>query len=305
MRPLHILLAVLVAAIWGFNFVVIKVGLRDFPPILFSGLRFLVAALPLLVLIGWKGGWKGGWKAGPTVAWRYVIGIGVVLGVVKFSLLFIGMDIGMPAGLSSLVLQAQAFFTVFYAALLLDERPTRRQALGMLVAFSGIGLIATEMPAGHSLLGLALVMAAAAAWGVSNIFMKLARPTDMVRLILWVSVVPPLPLFALSLAMEGPDRIVAALSGMTWLGVGAVLYISILSTLVAFAIWGFLLKTYTATLVAPFSLLVPVFGLSSAALLLGESLSAVKFAGAALVMAGLLLTIVKRVRPQTAAQTTA
>jgi len=289
MRLPHVMLAVLVAAVWGFNFVVIKVGLRDFPPILFSGLRFLVAALPLVVL---------GWKGGPGVAWRYIIGIGVVLGVVKFSLLFIGMDIGMPAGLSSLVLQAQAFFTVLYAVLLLGETPTQRQMLGMAVAFSGIGLIAIEMPAGNSLAGLGLVVAAAAAWGVSNILMKLAKPTDMLRLILWVSVVPPLPLFALSLAVEGQERVMHALINLTWLGIGALLYISVLSTLLAFAIWSFLLKTYAAGLVAPFSLLVPVFGISSAGLVLGEPLSAAKLGGAALVLAGLILTVTQGVRGQ-------
>ncbi len=156
MRTSHILLAVAVAAVWGLNFVAIKLGLRDFPPILFSSLRFALAALPLLVL---------GFRDGPPVPWRFIIGIGVALGVVKFPLLFFGIDVGMPAGLASLVLQSQAFFTAIFAVFLLGDRPGPRQIAGMLVAFAGVGLIATEMPAGNSLFGLALTLAAAAAWG--------------------------------------------------------------------------------------------------------------------------------------------
>jgi len=284
MRLAHIVLAVLVAAVWGFNFVAIKVGLRDFPPILFSSLRFLLAATPLLVL---------GVRGGPPVAWRHILGIGIVLGVVKFSMLFVGMDVGMPAGLSSLVLQSQAFFTVLFAAVLLGDRPGWRPLLGMATAFAGIGVIAMDMPAGGSLIGLGLVIAAAAAWGVSNILMKQARAPDLFRLMLWVSLVPPLPLFLLSLAVEGPQRIVGALAGLTWLGFGALAYIAAGATLFGFAAWGFLLRHHPASLVAPFSLLVPIFGMSSSALLLGEEVSSAKVAGAVLVFAGLAVTVLK------------
>lgn len=293
MRPLHILLAVSVAAVWGFNFVAIKVGLRDFPPILFSSLRFALAATPLLVL---------GLKGGPPVPWRFVLGIGVVLGVVKFSLLFVGMDVGMPAGLSSLVLQAQAFFTVLFAALALGDRPGPRPLAGMVVAFAGIGVIALEMPAGDSLLGLALCIAAAMAWGVSNILMKQARAPDLFRLMLWVSVVPPLPLLLLSLGLEGPERIGAALTSLTWLGVGALAYIAAGATLFGFASWGFLLRHYPVSMVAPFSLLVPIFGMSSGALLLGEDFSPAKIAGAVLVFVGLAITVLKLPQGQPATQ---
>ena len=281
MRPLHIALAVAVAAVWGFNFVMIKLGLRDVPPVLFSCLRFALAATPLLVL---------GVRGGPPVPWRYIIGIGVSLGVVKFSLLFIGMDIGMPAGLSSLVLQSQAFFTALFAAVVLGDRPGPRQVAGMAVAFGGIGVIALEMPAGDSLLGLGLVVAAAACWGVSNIIMKSAKAPDLFRLMLWVSLVPPVPLFLLSLGMEGPERIVAALTGLSGMGIAALVYIAAGATLFGFAAWGFLLRSYPASQVAPFSLLVPIFGMTSSALVLGETLTAAKLAGAALVFAGVALT---------------
>ncbi|PWC39009.1 EamA family transporter [Azospirillum sp. TSO35-2] len=288
MRASHILLAVAVAAVWGFNFVAIKVGLRDFPPLLFSCLRFALAALPLLVL---------GWRQGPPVPWRLVIGIGVMLGVVKFPLLFLGIDVGMPAGLASLVLQAQAFFTAIFAAFALGDRPGPRQILGMLVAFAGVGLIATELPAGESLLGLGLTLAAAAAWGVSNILMKQAKAPDLFRLMVWVSLIPPLPLLILSAALEGPDRIVHAFTTLTLVGVGSLLYIAAAATLFGFAAWGFLMRHYPASLVAPFSLLVPIFGMSSSALFLGETFTTAKLAGGVLVFAGLALSVLKLPAP--------
>ena len=291
MRTAHIALAVAVAAVWGFNFVAIKVGLADFPPILFCALRFALAALPLLVL---------GLRGGPPVPWRFILGIGLVLGVVKFSLLFVGMDVGMPAGLSSLVLQSQAFFTALFAAVVLGERPGPKQMLGMAVAFSGIGLIAAEMPAGDSLLGLGLVIAAAAAWGVSNLLMKQAKAPDLFRMMLWVSAVPPIPLFLLSLGLEGPDRVWHALTHLTPLGIGAAVYIAFGATLFGFAAWGFLLRHHPASLVAPFSLLVPIFGMSSSALLLGESFTPLKLAGALLVLAGLAVAVQKLPTPRPA-----
>ncbi|AWK85777.1 EamA family transporter [Azospirillum thermophilum] len=291
MRSIHVALAMAVAAVWGINFVAIKLGLRDFPPILFSCLRFALAALPLLVL---------GVRGGPPVPWRYVLGIGLALGVVKFSLLFVGIDIGMPAGLASLVLQSQAFFTALFAALVLGDRPGLRQIAGMAVAFSGVALIASGMPAGNSLLGLLLVLAAAAAWGVSNIMMKQARAPDLLRLMLWVSLVPPLPLLGLSLVLEGPERILHALGSLSLTGVASLVYISAGATLFGFAAWGFLLRHYPASLVAPFSLLVPIFGMSSSALVLGESFTAMKLAGSALVFCGLALAVLKLPAPRAA-----
>ena len=292
MRASHIALAVAVTAVWGFNFVAIKVGLKDFPPILFCVLRFLVAATPLLFL---------GVRQGPPVAWRYVLGIGLFLGALQFSLLFVGMDIGMPPGLSSLVLQSQAFFTALFAAVVLGDRPGIRQILGMVVAFSGIGVIATEMPTGDSLLGLALLLGAAAAWGIGNILMKQAKAPDLLRLMLWVSLVPPVPLLLLSFALEGPERMAHALANLTLPGLAALAYIAGGATLFGFAAWGFLLRHHPASLVAPFSLLVPIFGMSSSALLLGEGFTPVKLAGALLVFGGLAIAVLRLPALRTAA----
>lgn len=276
----HIALATMVAAIWGINFVVIRIGLDNFPPILFSAIRFSLAAVPLVFFIG-----------PPPVAWRWVIAIGFTLGIVKFSLLFIGIDLGTPPGLASLVLQCQAFFTALFAAMILRERPALVQILGIIVAFAGIGLIATLQGSADSLLALALIVAAGAVWGVANILTKMSGALDMFRLIVWVSVVPPLPLFALSYAFEGSERIEAAVTQLSWTGVGAVVYIAFISTIVAFGVWGFLLRVHSASIVAPFSLLVPIFGMASSALILGETFGPTKLMASALVFVGLLLVV--------------
>ncbi|WP_328948610.1 EamA family transporter [Streptomyces sp. NBC_00184] len=279
MRPLHIALAVLVAALWGVNFVVIELGLDHFPPLLFSALRFLVAALPAVFFVG-----------RPKVAWKWIVGVGLALGVAKFGLLFIGMDRGMGAGLSSLVLQVQAVFTALFAALVLGERPGKVALLGMAVAFSGIGVAAVDEGASGPVLAFVLVIAAAACWGVSNVLTRRAAPPDSLNFMVWVSTVPVLPLLGLSLLFEGWGRDRDALAALDLSGAAIIVYVAWVVTIFGFGAWGFLLSRYQASSVAPFTLLVPVFGMSSAALLLGESVSPLRWCAAALLVGGVALT---------------
>ncbi|WP_086665668.1 EamA family transporter [Lentzea kentuckyensis] len=274
MSPRHVLLAVLVAAIWGFNFVVLKIGLDEFPPILFSALRFLAAAVPAIFFVG-----------RPSVAWKWVIAVGLVLGVAKFSFLFIGLKVGMPAGLSSLVLQSQVIFTTVFAAAVLRERPKPVQITGIALAVAGIGVIAWDYGLSSPLLGFLLLVGAGACWGVSNVLMRYARPADTLRFMVWVSAVAVLPLFGLALLTED----VSALGRLNWAGAGAVGYVAWISTLLGFAIWGFLLRQYESSVVAPFSLLVPVFGMFSAWAFLGEDLSVLQAAAGGIVLLGLAI----------------
>ncbi|MEU8698150.1 EamA family transporter [Streptomyces sp. NPDC048680] len=291
MRPLHITLAALVAAVWGVNFVVIELGLDHFPPLLFSALRFLVAALPAVFLVG-----------RPKVARKWIVGVGLALGVAKFGLLFIGMDRGTGAGLSSLVLQVQAVFTALFAALALGERPGRTRVLGMAVALAGIGVAAVDEGADGPVLAFVLVIAAAACWGVSNVLTRKAAPPDALSFMVWVSTVPVLPLLGLSLLFEGWDRDTEALAALDWSGAGIIVYVAWITTVFGFGAWGFLLSRYPASSVAPFTLLVPVFGMSSAALLLDESVSPLRWCAAALLVGGVALTSLagaRRPRPAT------
>ncbi|MBQ0829156.1 EamA family transporter [Streptomyces tagetis] len=286
MRPSHLALAVLVAAVWGVNFTVIEIGLDHFPPLLFSALRFLAAALPAVFLVG-----------RPKVAWRWIVGVGLVLGVAKFGLLFVGMDAGMPAGLSSLVLQIQAVFTALFAALALGERPSGVRIAGMLIALGGIGVAAVDQGAAGGPVAFALVVGAAACWGVSNVLTRKAAPEDSLNFMVWVSTVPVLPLLALSLLLEGPSRDLAALGSLDWRGAGTVIYVAWITTVFGFGAWGWLLRRHPASTVAPFSLLVPVFGMSAAALFLDEAITPLRWCAAALLVGGVALTSLPRTAP--------
>lgn len=281
-KPRHAALAVLVAAIWGVNFVAIKIGLQDFPPLLFSGLRFLVAAVPALFFVG-----------PPRVAWKWVVAVGLILGVAKFGFVFTGMYAGMPAGLSSLVLQSQVVFTVVFAAVLLRERPRRAQLVGIGVASVGILVIAVDYGVGGPMGAFVLVIAGAACWGLSNVVTRYAKPPDALSFIVWVSAVAVVPLLGLSLVVEGVDADLAALAAFDWTGAVTLGFVAWVSTLLGFGLWGYLLREYDASTVAPFSMLVPVAGMLSAWLVLGEELTVLRCAAALLVIAGMASTAIK------------
>jgi O-acetylserine/cysteine efflux transporter len=275
-------MAILVALLWGFNFIVIKFGLDAFPPLLFSALRFFCAAFPAVFFIDRK-----------QIPWRVILQVGIVLGVIKYSLLYLGIKAGMPAGLSSLALQAQVPFTILLSAFLLGDSPTRIQRLGIAIALVGIAIIAYGRASDTSMVGLVLLISAAVAWACANVLIKRAGKrsggVDPFRLMVWMSVVPPLPLLVISLFTEHDQ--VAAVSHMGLGGLGAVIYTGPIATVVAFGLWGRLLHTYSATLVTPFALLVPVFGIAFSALLLGETLTPVNLSAVLVVLLGLVTVV--------------
>ncbi len=270
----HIALAVAVAVIWGVNFVVIHVGLDSFPPLLFAALRFGLVAMALPFV------------PRPGVPARYVVAVGVFLSAGQFGLLFVGIDRGMPAGLASLVLQLQAAFTIGLAVLLLGERPRPAQLAGSVLALVGIGVIAGGRAGAVPLGALALTIGAAACWGLGNVATRKARSPHPVGLLVWSSLIPPLPLLALSLMSERGEPVVIDPAGVL-----ALLYVVGLSTFVGFGAWAWLLGRHPASTVAPFTLLVPVVGIAAAWLALGETPSAAELGGAAVVLTGLGLTV--------------
>ena len=280
MNPRHVLLALAVVVVWGVNFVIIEVGLEGFPPLLFSALRFFFAAVPAIFILG-----------KPRVAWRYVIAVGLALGVAKFGLLFIAMDHGVPAGLASLVLQCQVIFTVLFAVLVLRERPRRTQLAGIAIACVGMLLIMLDHGLQAPLGALLLVIVAGACWGVSNTVTRHAKPQDTLRFMVWVSAVAVLPLTLLSLLTEGVSADLDALRNINLTGVGAIAYLSFMATLFGFGIWGYLLRQYDASTVAPFSLLVPVVGMAAAWALRGETVGPQQAIAATLIIGGMACTI--------------
>ena len=285
MKPGHALLALLVAAVWGFNFVVIRAGLENLPPLLLVVLRFVVAVLPLPFL------------PRPAVPWPRMLAIGATLFTGQFALLFTGMAVGMPPGLASVTLQAQAFFTMLIAAVVLHERPRPRQLVGILIAFLGLAAISTTVGStGVTTAGLLLTLAAAVSWAVGNVLLRGLGKVDMLALIVWLSLIPPVPMLGLALAVDGPAALLHALAVTGWVGYGAVLYIGVVSTLVGYGLWGFLLKRYTTITVAPFALLAPIFGAVSAALVYGESFGPIRLAGMVLILLGLAVVALPRWR---------
>ncbi|GAA1615065.1 EamA family transporter [Kribbella sancticallisti] len=289
MNPRHVLLALVVVVIWGVNFVVIEVGLEGFPPLLFSALRFFFAAVPAIFLLG-----------RPRVAWRYVIAVGLALGVAKFGLLFLAMDHGVPAGLASLVLQSQVIFTVLFAVLVLRERPRRTQVAGIAIACAGMVLILLDRGLGAPVGALALVIVAGMSWGVSNTVTRHAKPKDTLRFMVWVSAVAVLPLLGLSMLTEGVGNDVDALRNISLTGAGAIGFLAFVATLFGFGVWGFLLRQYDASTVAPFSLLVPVVGMGAAWVLRGETVGLQQAIAAALIMGGMACTVIRRRTPHKA-----
>ena len=270
----------LVVVIWGVNFVALRIGLNGMPPMLLVCLCFVLSALPAVFFV-----------KRPQVQWRYVIGYGLVLGVVKFSLLYGGLKIGMPTGLSSIVLQTQSFFTFGFATVLLNERVRPNQIAGMLIAVSGLGLIALAFDATVGMLPLAMCVGAACAWGLANVIVKKAGPVEPLSFLVWASLIPPVPMLALSLGIEGPQQIATSLAHLSGVSIAAMLFTAYLSTLFGFAVWNKMIAKYGASQVAPFSLLVPIFGLLSTALALGEQITPVKLAAGALVMVGLAMFV--------------
>lgn len=280
MAPRDIALAFLLATVLGLSFVAIDYGLREISPLLLTALRYTFAAVPAVFFI-----------RRPDVPWQLLAAYGLFVGVGQFGVLFIAISLGMPAGLSSLVIQLQVFFTVLLAFAVFGERPKLWQVIGALIAFGGIALIGLERLEGAALLPLLLTVAAALSWASANMVSKRAGRVDMLGFVVWSSLVAPLPLLGLSLVFEGPTAIATSLEQLTWRGAASVAFMAYAATLFGFGMWARLLSLYPASQVAPFALFIPVAGMGSAGLLLGEAVSTLELAGSAAVFAGLLVNI--------------
>lgn len=275
------LAAMVVIIAWGLNFVVIKQGLSEIPPLLLGALRFSLVAFPAVFFI-----------KRPALPWRTILLYGLTISLGQFIFLFTAMYVGMPAGLASLVLQSQAFFTVLMAALFLGEKVRRHNVLGMAVAVVGLGFIEQgAAPGSVPILGFVLTLLAALSWASGNIVTKGTGKIDMLGLVVWGALVPPVPFLILSWIFEGPQVMQASLAGITYVGVLAVFYLAMIATIVGYVLWGRLLSRHPASKVAPLSLLVPVVGLLSSAWFLDERLAAIQWLGGAIVMLGLAINV--------------
>jgi len=279
MAPRHILLALAVVAIWGLNFVVIHVGLASVPPILFATIRFTVI-LPMLLVV-----------KRPAVPWSQLAAVGLLMSAGQFGLLYTAMGVGLPAGLASLVLQAQVLFTVGLAMVALRERPRTLQLVGVGVGVLGLSIVAIGRQAATPLLGLLLALAAAFSWAAGNIAARRIKGASGLGVTVWGSLFVPVPLFVLSLLLEGPAAIGTAVTHFPLSAGLSTLYTAALSTLFCYAVWNMLLARYPAAEVAPFTLLVPVIGIVAAGVLLGERPNAAEAIGGVVLLAGVGIAV--------------
>lgn len=276
--PLHLLLALVVVAVWGTNFVVIKWGLADFPPLTFAALRFTFAVLPAIFFL-----------KRPAVPWWNLALYGLLIGVGQFGLLYIAMTTMISPGLASLVVQVQVFFTIGLAMLLAGERVKGFQVAALLLAGSGLGWLMIHTNGEVTPLGLGLVLVAAMGWAGGNTTARAAGPVNMLSYVVWASVFSAPPLFALALLFEGWPAITDSVQHADFSAWAAVLWQSVGNTIFGYSIWGWLLARHPAATIAPLSLLVPVFGMGASAILLHEPLSSWKLTAAVLVLSGLAL----------------
>lgn len=288
MRIKDFFLALLVVIIWGINFTVIKLGVGQMPPMFLVSLRFLLASFPAIFFV-----------KKPDISWFYIITYGLAVGVGQFSCLFYAIKIGMPAGVSSVILQSQAFFTILFAGFFYKEKIKKHQVLGLLIASLGLFFIASPSNSGEiPLNGFLLTILAAIFWAISNIIVsqiskeaeEKKKTINMLSLVVWSSLAPPLPMLGLALVFDSPQRLWMALQGINLVSIFAIFYLSFLATLVGYGLWSILVSRYPASKVAPLSLLVPVFGLVTSQIILHERLSIYQWLGCGIIILGLLIS---------------
>lgn len=270
--------------LWGLNFIAIDMGLGNMPPLMLAAVRFVVVCFPAIFFL-----------PKPPVPWKWLIALGLTINVGQFAFLFMGIKLGMPAGLASLVHQSQAFFTLIIAALFIGEKWHWNHLTGLIIAACGMVVIASQQGSSMTAVGFWLNLAGAASWGVGNVIMRRATqgvpPYSMLALTVWAGAVAILPLGLLSLLIEGPGAWQAAWSSINWITVASLIYLGYCASLAGYGLWGSLLSRYPAAVVAPFALLVPVVGMSSASLFLGEAFSLQQLIGALLLMTGLVVNV--------------
>jgi O-acetylserine/cysteine efflux transporter len=287
LRPLHVFAALLIVAMWGLNFTVIRFGLDEFTPFTFSAWRFLLAALPILFV------------RKPAISWGTLAGIGGFMFGGQFVFLFFAMQAGLPPGLTSVLVQLQGPLTVVLAALFLREHATRGQWLGLGVAAVGVLLIAHSVEGTTNVLAIGLALLSALTWAIGNLFFRTARGVSMFAVTAWACVLPPLPLALVALITEGPAHLLAPILAPTWKGWFALLYTVVPVMWLGYLIWGTLLRTYPAAKVGPISLLVPCVALGFAGWLVGEPLGGLRLVGVIVVLGGVatgLFASVRRMR---------
>jgi len=281
--PKHLLLVLLIVLIWGVNFVAVFIALESFPPFLLSALRFGLSALPWVFFM-----------PKPKGSFKLIVYYGLFNFALQFGFIFTGIHLGISPGLASLVLQIQVFFSMGLAFFFFHDRPSPFKIVGSLISFIGIGIVGYHVNGGSTFIGLMLMLLAALSWAAGNIFTKKIHSESPLALVVWGNLVA-FPVMALvSFVFEGPLVIQSSMQNTSWAAVGAVLYIVYFSTHIGYGAWGFLMKSYSTSVVVPFTLLVPLVGFMSSALYLGEELQSWKLLAAVFILGGLIFGLLEK-----------
>ncbi len=281
MRWNHLLLALAVILVWGFNYVVIEVGLQEMPPLFLCFARFYLTSIPAIFFVKF-----------PATQAKWVFLYGLVMFAFQFAFLFLGMYDGVTPGLASLLIQSHVFFSVLFGVLFFSEPLKLWQVIGGLVSFSGIAIVGIHVGGNVTMRGLFLVIGAAIAWALGNLISKRIGHVNMSSLVIWGSFIAWPPLLAASLLIDGHEKIALSIEHFSWLSAGAVIYITYLSTFFAFGSWSFLIHRYGLSTIAPFTLLVPVIAIAGTVLLLNEPLENWKIFAGTLVLGGLAVNLI-------------
>ncbi|WP_153503012.1 EamA family transporter [Cumulibacter manganitolerans] len=272
------LLAAFVAAVWGINFVVSALMLRHLSPFLFTAIRFFLVAVPAIFLVG-----------RPTAGWKPTVLVGLFIGCLQFGLMFWAIRLGLPAGLASLLIQFVTVFTLILGVLVLKERPTRLQLLGVLVGLAGLALIGVARQGSASMLPFFMVLVAALGWAAANVTVRKSGEQSGLAISVWSALVPIVPMLLAAFALDGADGVRAQVTSIDWPMVGGFVFTSWIATLGCFAIWMNLMKRYPTAAVTPWSLCTPPVGMLAGAIVLHELPQPVEWVGAAIVLLGILV----------------
>lgn len=279
----HLLLVLAIVLIWGVNFVAVYIGLRSFPPFLLSAIRFGLSALPWVFFM-----------PRPKAPIRLIIYYGLFNFALQFGFIFTGIQLGISPGLASLVLQIQVFFSIGLAFLFFHDRPSSFKIAGSLISFIGIGIVGYHVNGGSTFLGLILMLFASFSWAAGNMFTKKIHSESPLALVVWGNLAAFPVMVLVSFIFEGPLVIQSSLQNLSWPAIGAVCYIVYFSTHLGYGAWGFLMKSYSTSVVVPFTLLVPVVGFLSSAIYLGEEIQSWKILASLFILGGLIFGLLEK-----------
>ena len=281
MTPRHTLLALLVVIIWGLNFLAIDFGLDGVPPLVFLALRFILVAIPAIFFL-----------KPPTIGWKNVLLIGTFLSLGQFSLLYLSLALGMPPGLASLLLQTQVVLSVIVSAIVLRERPSRKQLIGIIIGMLGLAIVVIGHSYAAPWLPVVILLLAALSWAIGNVLSRRAKAASGLSLVVWSGLVVPIPSLVLAMIVDSPAVVLDSITHLSWVAILSTLYTAVFASLVGYGIWNTLLAKYPTSAVVPFTLLVPVVGIIAAWIAVNEQPTVSEVVGGVIMLAGLAVAVI-------------